>query len=304
MTTTNEVRIEISTECNYQCIFCPHSLSLNRKKEIMSNDMFFELLTKVNKEAPQITDLTLSGLGEATLDKDLVKKIEYAKHLNYNIHILTNGSIISIGRIKQLLNIGISSIRFSVHAVDDNKYGLITGRHGFDRVFRKIEEAFIFSRGTNTKIIVTSDIIHETEDQIEKIKNMFLPITDLLEIWKVHNWADAFNFRSKERQKQTCGRPFHGPLQIQVDGTVNACGFDYDGELLLGDLKTQTLEEMFNSDEYKRIIDFHSNINSWDDILCNGCDQLRTDLDSVIYNSRYDAINRMGKTSTNYQKLD
>jgi len=169
---------------------------------------------------------------------------------------------------------------------------------------KKIEHSFILSRDSNTRIIATSDIIKETEDQIELLKEELISITDLLEIWKVHNWSNAFEFRSKERQKLSCGRPFRGPLQVQVDGTVNMCGFDYNGELLLGDLKSQSINDIFNSEEYKRIVDFHSDINSWDDLLCNGCDQLRNDLGSVIYNSKFKPEDRVGRLSTNYQRLD
>lgn len=305
VTTTNEVRLEISTECSYSCRFCPHSEKLTRKKEIMSNDLFKSLLLKVKNQAPQITDLTLSGLGESTLDKDLLKKVEFAINEGYKIHILSNGSIISIGRLKRLIDLRVSDLRFSVHAVDSNKYNYVVGRRvNINSIIEKIEKSYLYSRNKNTKIIVTSDIIDQTLDQIEKIKQKFLLITDLLEIWRVHNWADGFNFRNRDREKTTCGRPFHGPLQIQVDGTVNACGFDYDGKLLLGDLKNQSLKEIFNSDEYKRISDFHSDINSRDDIICNGCDQLREDLGSVIFNSKYNAKDRVGKTSTNYKDLE
>src|SRR6056297_301459 len=95
VTSTNEVRIEISTSCNYRCVFCPQLKSFKRKREIMSNELFQFLLLKVKRECPQITDLTLSGLGEAATDNQLLEKVEYAKTLNYKVHILTNGSLLS-----------------------------------------------------------------------------------------------------------------------------------------------------------------------------------------------------------------
>ena len=122
MTNTNEVRIEVSTHCNFLCKFCPHSIKFKRNQEVMSNSLFEKLLTKVKVEAPLINSLTLSGFREAFLDKDLINKIECAKDMNYDIHILTNGSLLSKGKIKNLIELGIKSLRFSVHAVDNNSY--------------------------------------------------------------------------------------------------------------------------------------------------------------------------------------
>ena len=109
-------------------------------------------------------------------------------------------------------------------------------------------------------------------------------LVDEIEIWKPHNWGDALNYRIGAPVKNSCGRPVRGPLQVQVDGTVNMCCFDYDGKLVLGDLKTQTLDEIFSFDAYLNLKECHTTGNYPDDMLCKNCDQ-RIEYDGLLYST-------------------
>ena len=103
----------------------------------------------------------------------------------------------------------------------------------------------------------------------------------------------------------SCGRLFAGPLQVQVDGTVNMCCFDFDGRLTLGDLKKQTLQEIFSSPLFIKIFKCHSSgdfIGS--DLICEQCDQRNKDRTGImLYNSGFDIRQRVWMTSTTYEKI-
>jgi hypothetical protein len=51
------------------------------------------------------------------------------------------------------------------------------------------------------------------------------------------------------------------------------CCFDYDGQWLLGDLKVQTIKEIFNSEAFLNLEESHMTGNFNNDIICNICDQ-------------------------------
>ena len=130
---------------------------------------------------------------------------------------------------------------------------------------------------------------------------------DLLEVWRPHNWADSKDYRAVQKDKlKTCGRPLNTPLQIQVDGTVNMCCFDFDGKLLLGDLRTQTLEEIFESSMFNKILRYHTSGDyRGSGIICENCDQRNVEkTDAMIYNSKYDIEERVKKVSTTYADLN
>jgi hypothetical protein len=114
------------------------------------------------------------------------------------------------------------------------------------------------------------------------------------------------NYRKVQTEKlKTCGRPFKTPLQVQVDGTVNMCCFDFDGKLTLGDLKRQSLSEIFSSPLYKAIVQCHeSGEYTGSGLICENCDQRNKDkADVMIYNSKFEIKTRVGQVSTTYKKI-
>lgn len=308
MTNTTEARFENSTICNYNCVFCPlNDGDFNRKKTTMSNQLFKTLFYKLMDEAPHIEDITISGMGEPTLDDGYIEKLEIIKSKNLHTNMLSNGSKFKFDDIDYVVKSGIlDSIRFSIHSLDKEHYKETTGSDSLDLVLKNIEE-FIFRKelyNSNMRIIVSADIIPEHSGDEEELIKHFSNRVDLLEIWRPHNWVDWAHYRHGGKKKTTCGRPFNGPLQIQVDGTINMCCFDYNGDLLLGDFKNQSLKEIFQSDMYERILDFHKG-NHNNSLICNACDQLfEKDSNVMIYNSKFDVEKRIHQTSTLYKKLD
>lgn len=307
MTNTKEVRIEISTICNHKCSFCPlNNDGFCRRRTTMNNSLFIKLLDKLEYEAPYIKDLTISGMGEPTLDKNYIDKIETAKNRGYNTYLLSNGSNFKEEDVDYIVkNKILDNIRFSLHSLNKEHYKKITGNDDLANVIQNIE-LFIekkFLYNSNLKIIITADIMEEYTEDVAELISTYEDRVDLLEIWRPHNWINWGNYRKGIKKKITCGRPFSGPLQIQVDGTINMCCFDYNGSLLLGDFTRQTLEEIFNSDMYKSIVDFHSN-KQGEDLVCSKCDQLfEKDSSIMIYNSKFNKDERINKTSTNYENL-
>ena len=143
------------------------------------------------------------------------------------------------------------------------------------------------------------------EDTIEAWTNLWNPKPDLMEIWTAHNWSNSFNYRElSDKRMKTCGRVFNGPLQVQVDGTVNACCFDWNGVLQYGDLKKQSLPSIFSSMEYDKIAFCHRDGEFNENMVCATCDQRNEDKkEALIYSSKFDLEKRVKLTSTAYDQV-
>jgi len=302
MLKTNEARIETCTLCNHRCIFCPHSTSFKRKKEIMSFDTYKYIIDKLHDDTPQITEVTVSGFGEAFLDPTIMDKIEYAVDKGYEVHSVTNGTLLHSIDLLHLMEL-VSDIRISLHSLITDNYIKITGGNEkeLELLMKTIEFIIDRKRATRTKLIITVDVIDINEPEINDIVKFYDERVDLLEIWKPHNWVNDLNYREGAIVKSTCGRPERGPIQIQVDGTINMCCFDYNGKLLLGNFLKQTIEEIFNGDAYLDLKKHHKN-NTLEKTtyICKDCDQRKDQSDIIIY-SQYE--DRLWRTSTNYAKL-
>ena len=98
----DDMRFEVTTRCDYNCVICPRDL-LTRKKETMSLDLFKQLFDKIVAETDQYKALSIPGMGEPLLDQTLDGKIEYAKSVRpaLQVLILTNGSLMTAERFKR-----------------------------------------------------------------------------------------------------------------------------------------------------------------------------------------------------------
>jgi hypothetical protein len=306
-TTTQEIRIEPSTLCNYNCIVCPRNTFV-RKKEVMPNELFDIILDKTVKELPSIEHLTISGFGEFATDREWRYKIKKGASLFKKLHIITNLSLLSIQDLEYLLTY-ISDIRISLYGLSEDVYRSIHHPPGKAH-YKAMKEKILFLIQTKKKdqrvllnYIDIPENTHETREWIDFWKDK----ADLLEVWRPHNWINGKAYRTTcAHRLPTCGRPFKGPVQVQVDGTVNVCCFDYNGELLIGDLKHQSFREVFYSREMEIIQQYHGEGKA--DLLdqCRVCDQRNcTDCKSkqMLYNSKFNRQERVNLTSTEYENL-
>lgn len=305
----SDMRFEVTTRCNYDCIICPHR-SLTRKIETMSLELFKYLFDKVISETGQYSTLTFPGMGEPLLDQTLSQKIFHAKKRcpRIEVLILTNGSLLDWKRFHEFEKLGVASVRVSLYGVDQESYARVHGIKS-KRMYAKVRDNLleISEKKTTTDLLLTFNSISGENDRgVREWVDLWEDKADLVEVWRPHNWVDAKNYRKIQRTLlPTCGRPFKGPLQIQVDGTVNMCCFDYDGKLTLGDLKTQSLKEIFSSHIFKRLKACHqSGSYNKAGFICEFCDQRNVDkADVMIYNSKFNVSERVHMISTTYKKV-
>jgi pyruvate-formate lyase-activating enzyme len=304
---SNEIRVEVTTKCNYDCIICPRE-ELTRKKESMSFKMFKMLFDKINEETAQYDTLTFPGMGEPLLDKSLNKKIDYAKNRGFNVLMLTNGSLLTVDRFKELDALGLDSIRVSLYSNSPEVYRKIHGIQG-DSMFAQVKKNLtaICRRKRKTRILLTYNLVENVNDSdLSSWIDYWKDKADLLEAWRPHNWAAGKHYRTVQKKKlKSCGRPFRTPLQVQVDGTINMCCFDFDGKLLLGDLTTHSLKSIFQSKIFNKIVACHKTgkFNN-SGLICEMCDQRNVDKsDVMVYNSKFDIAERVKTVSTTYKDI-
>jgi len=276
----------------------------------MHNGTFKSLLDKVMQETDQYTTVSFAGIGEPLKDGGLETKIEYIKkkYPHVNVPIVTNGSLMNIDRFLNLQKAGVDIIRISFHGGTQESYRKIHKVNDFYKVLDRINMIIDKKLNTKTKLAITLATIKGiNDDSIEIWKKLWVDKVWLTEIWRAHNWTDAFDFREIQKERRvTCGRVFKAPLQIQVDGTVNMCCFDYDGKLVIGDLKTQSLKEIFSNKAFKKIAECHTTGNFENSkLICENCDQRNIDkIEALIFSSRFkNKEDRIMKSSTAYKPI-
>jgi wyosine [tRNA(Phe)-imidazoG37] synthetase (radical SAM superfamily) len=188
---SNEIRFETTTKCNYNCLICARDTFI-RKKETMSLEKFKYLFDKIINETSQYDTMTFSGFGEPLLDKTLNSKIKYVKSKGFKVLILSNGSLLTYKRFRELEDLGVASIRISFYGMSSQTYSLIHGISNLN-LFQNIKDNLIHiaENRKTTKIILTYNVVDginssDTDSWIEFWKDR----VDLIEVWRPHNWVD------------------------------------------------------------------------------------------------------------------
>jgi hypothetical protein len=289
-----EIRIETTSKCNANCIICPRE-KMTRSKCVMPLNHFMDLVDQgVDIGA---TTVSLFGHGEPLTDYVLEEKINYCRENGMTTFITSNAGLLDNKRTRNLVDAGLNHIRFSVHGFNTN-YEKVHRGLKWDVVIDNIMYFISFKQSCKVSVSVIP-MNNETEFSIRDFWES--KDIDFLEIWKPHNWCYGQLHRKIEQRKRTCGRPDNGPVQIQADGKMIVCCFDFDGKMVVGDTYKNSIKEILNGKQFAFIRDKHA-AGDMDGLICQGCDQLNIENESPLLYSSRDATRTVGKTSsTKYQ---
>lgn len=284
---SREARIETTTLCNAACTICPRE-KLSRARETMPFLHFCKLADEVKRLGAEM--VALFGYGEPLLDPRIADKIRVCTDLGMKTTITTNASLLTPKKRDALFDAGLTEIRFSCHGIGKN----------YEDVHRKLLWDVVLTNilnfiDANCTVVTNVSVIPLHDEIIDEIKGFWLPLVDHLEIWKPHNWTDGRTFRDLERKKRTCGRPFSGPIQINADGKMMVCCFDYNARLMIGSTHHDTIRDILEGDELGYIQAKHADGNLAG-LVCETCDQLNEEQSSPLLFSNRDL--ELGKTST------
>lgn len=265
----------------------------------MPNYHFMDLIKQARRLGAK--DISVFGYGEPLMDKDLWQKVFYCCEMN--THITTNAGLLDRDTSFALLNSGLKNMRFSAHGIG----------HNYEKVHKKLNwgtfvtNAFGFIKindeRCNHSCTTDVSVIPMHGESIEEIRDFWESEVDYLEIWKPHNWTDGKGFRKVNHKKKTCGRPFRGPVQINADGKVMVCCFDFDAKLIVGDTYKNSIEEILKGDRFNDIREAHMT-GKLDGLICQTCDQLNIEDESPLLYSNRDTACSVGKTSSTKFKIE
>lgn len=245
-----KVYVEITNVCNLNCKFCPDT---TRNKQCISLENFEEIIKKICKHTNLVC---LHVKGEPLLHNELEGILRVLEKYNLKTNITTNGTL-----IKEKLNIikkskSVRQINFSIHSIMqnnniDNKY--------LQNIFKSVDELkdiIVSYRLWNLKNIKENDINTQIVDEIERyynisnlkqklIENEFIKIRENLFINQDTEfvWPNINNDVIIEKGRCLALKE---QIAILVDGTVVPCCLDNNGDIPLGNIYNQTLNEILN----------------------------------------------------------
>ena len=287
-----EVRYEVTDHCNAECVMCPRDQhKLARPHGIMN-------LEKYKKSIDEVADLgckqvVLTGFGEPLIDKRLEEKVAYAKSKGMRTYIISNVSLLTRDRSARLMEAGLDELRVSYYGMRKETYETVMVGLNFDATMSNLSNFFQVRDEMGLKrprLEISWLVLPENEGDTELFQEYWEPRADAIEIWKPHNFGDGRDYRQRYEEvamKNTCGRPENGPLQIQWDGEVIPCCYDYNNQIVLGNAFQQPVLEILNGEKYQLLRLAHREKKFSLFPYCDQCDQLLPHADALVYTNRH-----------------
>ena len=257
-----KIYVEITNNCNLNCSFC---IKNSRPIESISIDRFKILLDKLK---PYTDYLYFHVLGEPLMHKNINELIDIASsNFNININITTNGYLIN--KIKD--NKNIRQLNISLHSYTGNDL-----KKYLDNVFNSVDNLILNKTYISLRLWVKNAYNNDIIDYINNRYKLDIPynidnykINDYLFINNFHEfvWPDLNNNCNEE--SGTC-YALIDHIGILVDGTIIPCCLDTKGIINLGNIYTDSLDDILSS---KRVLDMINGFKNNKKIenLCKHC---------------------------------
>jgi radical SAM protein with 4Fe4S-binding SPASM domain len=257
--------IEATNFCNIQCVMCPRGEPDLMKRRVGHIDA--ALLDKILAEAEFFeSPCWLHWFGEPLMNPAIFELIAKAKTKVPNLGISTNATLLTPERAERLLDTELDTIIIALDGATPETYEKIrkSDRFSYESV-RRNAEYFIAARsrrGQRTPHIILSIIeMKENAGETEAFVRLWRELgADEVSVKAMTRWGDqddTFKDLATEQRRSVLAQPRNHPctnfwtsMTITWDGRVVPCCYDYDAKMTLGDLKTQTLEEIWNGEAY------------------------------------------------------
>lgn len=255
------VFIEITNVCNLACSFC---CANKRQKKFISRELFEKV---IDQSASLVKEVVFHILGEPLLHPQIEYFIDYAQTAGLSVMITTNGTLLS-GKFADFLAVkNIRQINISLHAIEqvDDKEAYL--KNVFDFIFllnKNNPNTYINLRlwnilsETNTEVVQGLNscfnkkiVLPDKLDQFKDDKSYKLMDRIYLHLDTRFVWPDLL-LPVLEEKGFCYGLTSH--FGVLVDGTVVPCCLDGGGNMALGSIIDDDLNNILNSPRAKVII--------------------------------------------------
>lgn len=270
-----KVYLEITNVCNLACSFCPGT---KRENRFMSTDEFAALAEKLR---PHTDYLYFHLMGEPLLHQELCKLLSISGELGFKVIITTNGTLLEKKGVILLDSPAVHKVNISLQSFEANRGGELESYISSCASFAKrasekgkICVLRLWNEGglnaLNGDIIELLNAVFP-EPWRESRQSLLIADRVFLESGEKFDWPDM----SAEELGESC---FCYGLRDQVgvlcDGTVVPCCLDHEGDIALGNLFEDSLENIMSTDKAKAIINGFSQRHASEE-LCRKCGYAR-----------------------------
>ena len=267
--------IEITNVCNLSCDFCPKH---NRAERRMTAQEFDLVTDRLRGRA---IFLYFHLMGEPMLHPLLPDFIRMAREKGFNTVLTSNGTLPV--KAMRLLSSLPHKVQLSLHSHESNGKGILAeyidkvmqfaipaAEQGTCVVLRLWNQGGRESENEHVMQLLEKYVQkpwHERPDGYRLCDNLYLEFDRKFEWPKV---LPPTNSPEGERAEVFC-KALHKQIGVLSDGSLVPCCMDHNGDIKLGNLFTQSLDEILDSPRAKAMIEGFRHHRATE-LLCRNCE--------------------------------
>ena len=254
------VQIENTNVCTGNCVFCPHK-TMKRKTGIMDIDLTRRIIDECKDLG--INYVTTYGFGEPLLDPHFFGRTEYAKSKQISrVTTNTNAMYLNNEKAGRILESGLDEVYVSLDAATEETYKRIRPGLSFEMVEQNVLNLVEKKKKRNSRkpqiilsFVESSINKHEARQYIKKWKDK----VDNISISTMHNWTGAIqrNSNNSSGSRRDACRLLWTDMIVRWNGDVSLCCHDYENRIVLGNVNSNTIEEIWSGEKLRKIREWH-----------------------------------------------
>ncbi|MGE0560344.1 MAG: SPASM domain-containing protein [Flavobacteriales bacterium] len=285
------ITIEPTTACNLGCPECPSGLKqFTRAEGNLKTDFYKKIIDEVKQHAFY---LNFYFQGEPYINPNFLEMVSYANTKKIYTATSTNAHFLTLQKAEETVKSGLSRLTISIDGTTQETYESYRKGGDLKKVLEGAKNIIEAKKKLNSKtpyVIFQFLVVQPNEHQIEDAKQLATdmgvdeirfktaqiydfengnPLIPTIEKYARYKKQNDGTYRLKNKLLNECWRMWSSCV-ITWDGKIVPCCFDKDAKHQLGDLKENTLKQIWLNKKYT---DFRKTLlNSRAEIdICQNC---------------------------------
>lgn len=296
--------IETTNRCNMRCQMCPRTTMMTRDIEDIDRQTFLNVVDQIRphsdedwalwknycenkygiKENDEASEnhfflyiiskvIQLHGYGDPLLDPHMEEYVRILNEKGFESYFSCNPANINLPTTYRMMEAGLNYVKYSIESVDDDVHKQIRGQQSnFSDSYNSILKVLEYKEKNklNTTIVITMLDLNRSnqKEDYDKLLNAFkdLDVYIYLKSEDCQWYRKDFHGTKSIHWSEVCKHPWM-TMTIKSNGDATMCMEDFNNEIIMGNVKNQTLYDIWHGEKYDEFRDMHLNCKKG--IKCN-----------------------------------
>ncbi|MEW6319650.1 MAG: radical SAM/SPASM domain-containing protein [Acidobacteriota bacterium] len=276
-------QIETTRICNAKCPFCAIDI-WDKSVPYMDDALFQKIADELIQYKDWVKFCDLQRSGEPLMDTKIYDRVKYLKDGGMKLMaVTTNASALNERNGRRLLQAGIDEVMISIDSVEKERYEKLRIGLKYETVMHNIKTFFRLRDEIRPQCIVRVRGVsfHDPSnpDDVEDIRQWeafwahYRKPHDRIYMKRAHNWGNQKALDESPEYHwvyHPCIIPF-STMHITAMGHTALCPQDFDGTISFGDLRQNTIAEIWRGEKMQEMRRLHATGRRNEVQLCQGC---------------------------------